>query len=61
MGHYKIVKGKSTARTLARLVVSHQVTGPVSMELVKDLGPSRIWDRTAGANPFPPDWCPLVW
>ena len=43
MGHYKIVKGKSTAGTLARLVVNHQVTGPVSMEFVEDLGPFRIW------------------
>lgn len=45
MGCYKIVKGKSTAGMLTRLVVNHQVTGPVSMELVKDLGSPRISAR----------------
>lgn len=40
---YEIVKGKSSAGMLVRLVVIFQVTGPVQMELLEDLGPPRTW------------------
>lgn len=40
---YKIVKGKSSAGMLVRLVVNFQVSGPVEMELVEDFGPTRTW------------------
>lgn len=43
MRRYKIVEGKSSARVLVRIVVNFQVTGPVQMESVEDLGLPRSW------------------